>query len=590
MQSWDVAIVGGGPGGSTVGALLRRYRPDLSVLILEKEMFPRDHIGESQLPSVSHVLHEMGCWEKVEAANFPIKIGASFTWGKTQEAWDFDFMPPEDFVDEPRPAKFEGQRRLTAFQVDRAVYDEILLRHAQEMGAAVRESAKVERVEYEGDRIDALVLESGEKITAKYYIDASGAAGFVRRAIGIGSVAPMELRNIAIWDYWQNADWAFRIGVGGTRIVVRSLSYGWLWFIPLGPTRTSVGLVCPSRYYKEMGKSPADLYHEALRSQKDISALLTNATARGEVQTTKDWSHVSDRLVGENWFLTGEAAGFADPILSAGMALTHSLSREVAYTILELEQGELDPQWLRERFERHGRLSISQHIRFAQFWYSANGAFTDLKDHCQRIAQEAGLRLNPQQAWRWLASGGFVNDSVVMPQFGSFDIFSAQRVIERLSGRRHEAAIEKYNVLKLNLHGAEKSKIGDLRAGRIVQIDCYIKGERRLPMSAAFDNLVRLLQKTDDAREVIDILQANMRMQVAAPKREQYFQTHLQALETMIHDGWIIASFDKKRKKLSLNREAEKMIRDEAESNRAIAAAKARRTGGESAPPPAGNA
>src|SRR5882672_3390678 len=81
QSEYDVAIIGGGPGGSTLGSLLRKYEPSIKVLILEREVFPRDHIGESQLPPISVVLDEMGCWDKVEAANFPIKVGATFRWG-----------------------------------------------------------------------------------------------------------------------------------------------------------------------------------------------------------------------------------------------------------------------------------------------------------------------------------------------------------------------------------------------------------------------------------------------------------------------------------------------------------------------------
>jgi len=114
----DVAVVGGGPAGSTVATLLKKYNPDLRVVVIEKERFPRDHIGESQLPFIGHILDEMGCWDKVEAADFPIKLGATFTWVRHGDTWDFDFYSAEDFVDEPRPAKFVGQRRYTAFQVD----------------------------------------------------------------------------------------------------------------------------------------------------------------------------------------------------------------------------------------------------------------------------------------------------------------------------------------------------------------------------------------------------------------------------------------------------------------------------------------
>ena len=165
---WDVVIVGGGPAGTTVDTRLRKYNADLQVLILEKDKFPRDHVGESQLPSVSAILNEMGVWEKVEAAGFPVKIGASLTWGASADRWNFDFYPVEEWKDEPRPAKYEGQRRSTAFQVDRAIYDDILLRHAESLGVDVREQVKVEDVEVEGDRIRGLTLSAGETVTGRH--------------------------------------------------------------------------------------------------------------------------------------------------------------------------------------------------------------------------------------------------------------------------------------------------------------------------------------------------------------------------------------------------------------------------------------
>lgn len=314
QDQYDVAIIGGGPAGATAGALLRLYNPDLRVLILEREKFPRDHIGESLLPPISPILEEMGCWEAIESADFPIKIGATYRWGQRPELWDFDFYPPAKFKDEPRPAKFEGQRVSTAFQVDRSIYDKILLDRAKELGCEVREETHVSKVLVEGDEVQGLKLASGETITAAHYVDASGSSGILRRALGIACDYPTTLKNIAIYDYWQNADWVVKIGVGATRIQVRSLGYGWIWFIPLGATRTSIGLVIPAEYYKKSGKRPEELYAEALRDEPTLTDLLKNAHSEGKLQTTRDWSFLARRQAGANWFLIGECAGFADPI------------------------------------------------------------------------------------------------------------------------------------------------------------------------------------------------------------------------------------------------------------------------------------
>ncbi len=213
----DVAVIGGGPAGSTVGTLLRKYDPSLDVAIFEAEKFPRDHVGESQLPIVPRILDEMGVWDKVEAADFPIKIGASYRWGlvEDQDLWHFYFIPDGKFDKMPRPGKYAGQRALTAFQVDRSVYDKILLDHCREIGCRVYEETKVAKVVRDGDRIDHLVIRRNgstngleETVTAKYFVDASGQSGIVRHTMGVEVESPTSLRNIAVWDYWQNAEWA----------------------------------------------------------------------------------------------------------------------------------------------------------------------------------------------------------------------------------------------------------------------------------------------------------------------------------------------------------------------------------------------
>jgi len=312
---FDVAIIGGGPAGSTCGALLKKYAPGLKVAIFEREIFPRDHIGESLLPPISSILDEMGCWDAIEAAEFPIKIGATYRWGKQPELWDFDFYPPSQFQEEKRPAKFLGQRRHTAFQVDRSVYDKILLDHAASLGCVVRQGTKVAEVRRFGDRVESLGLETGETVTARHYVDASGNSGILRRAMDVDCEIPSSLKNIAIYDYWQNAEWAVEIGVGATRIQVRSLGFGWIWFIPIGPTRTSIGLVVPVDYFKHCGLGPGQLYALALSSEPMVASLTANALSEGRLTTTRDWSFIADRQAGENWFLVGESGGFADPIL-----------------------------------------------------------------------------------------------------------------------------------------------------------------------------------------------------------------------------------------------------------------------------------
>ena len=542
-SDFDVAIIGGGPGGATAGTLLKKYSPDLKVAIFEREEFPRDHVGESLLPPICGVLDEMDCWNAVEAANFPIKIGATYRWGKNPELWDFDFIAGEIFKDEPRPAKFEGQRRQTAFQVDRAVYDDILLKRARQAGCDVFQPRKVVKVNRQGDRVTSLILDDGSPCTADYFIDASGHAGILRRSVGVKVESPTSLQNIAIWDYWQNASWAVNIGIGGTRVYIMSLGYGWIWFIPIGPTRTSVGLVVPAEYYKNSGMRPEELYRKALSEDPLIASLMAEATCENLLQTTKDWSFIAERTCGENWFLVGESAGFADPILSAGLTMTHLGGRESAYTILEKLSGRHPANWLLYQYNRRQRERILTHIRFADFWYSANAQFKDLQEFTAQLAKDVGLDLSPERAWAWLAQGGFISEESLIG-VGGYSFAFLRQSGEFLSDLDSKSPLENNNVFRLNLTGASWREPAVYKSGKVEKSEGYIRGERILPISGPTEIIVNALQRSSNLATIIHILTATAQRNIDKPEFLERLLMVPQTMEAMIHDGWIEASYD----------------------------------------------
>ncbi len=541
----DVAIVGGGPAGSTLGTLLRKYAPRLKVSIFERERFPRDHVGESQLPIIGQVLDEMGCWDKIEAANFPIKVGATYKWGRTDDLWDFHFLENGDLQPEARPAKYAGQRRRTAFQVDRAVYDKILLDHAGQAGCEVYQERAVRKVNRTGDKVDSLVLDDGSEVTARWFVDASGHAGILRRALDVEVDCPTSLQNIAIWDYWQNTDWMDSVGVGGTRIVIISVGYGWLWFIPLSPTRTSLGLVVPAEYYKTSGKKPEELYVQAIAEAPKIRELVANGTREGKLTTTKDWSFVANRLAGENWFLVGESAGFADPILSAGMSLAHTGARDLAYCIVAAERGDYDPDWLKSWYDENQRGAISQHIRFADFWYGANGCFTDLIDYTGQIARDAGLDLSPQEAWQWLGTGGFVDHNVVGAGYGGYTLRLAKQISGNFLGTGARYLADGMNVFHLDIEGAVKDWGARLENGRILRHRAYRRGNRLLPDLGLYSLIIRATRNGATGQELFDALMGRIHEgQASQDIAAQFVNDAFDAVEAMISDGWLKASRD----------------------------------------------
>ncbi len=542
-MNYDVAIIGGGPAGSTVASFLLKYNPELNVAVFERERFPRDHVGESQLPAISYILDEMGCWEKVEAGGFPIKIGATFRWGTSKDLWFFNFLG-SDFEEEPRPAKFEGQRKYTALQVDRASYDQILLRHAEELGAHVFEETAVSKVHRKGDSVTSLELKNGEQVTARWYVDATGHVGTLRRAMGVPVEYPTNLQNVAFWDYWQHAKWAEKEGTTGTRVQVMSLGYGWIWFIPLSETRTSVGLVTPAGYYKNSGLKPEEIYAKALADEERISDLLGGATSEGKFQGTKDWSFLAARHCGENWFLAGESSGFADPILAAGLTITHTAAREVAFTLLELDRGKLDGAWLRNSYERRLSKRILNHIRFADYWYTANTQFSELKEFTQQIAQDNGLQMSPDEAWRWLAQGGFIDEDLFIGN-GGIEIAGIRDFAEFLYGGTPESPISKNNVFKLNLTGASWHYRAIYLQGGVRNDPGYLRGNKLLPITGVFEFWVEVLQRESKLPRILALWKQVRERHKGDPAFASEISAHMPAaLEAMIFDGWVDASYD----------------------------------------------
>jgi flavin-dependent dehydrogenase len=535
----DVAIIGGGPGGSTTGAFIRKHNPKLRVSIFEREVFPRDHIGESQLPIIGSILSELGVWDRIEQCGFPIKIGGTYRWGNSQDLWDFDFLPYGKFEDAPRPGKYEGQRTLTAFQVDRSIYDKVLTDYAAELGCDIHFDFPIRKVETKGDAVTSLIGKDDVEIVAKYYVDATGHVGLLRRALNVEVEEPSALKNIAVWDYWRDAKWAVSLGIGGTRIQILSLGYGWIWFIPISPDRTSIGFVCPADYYKKSGLSIEDLYAKAIGDEPRLRELISSAQRENALATTKDWSFIAKRMSGPNWFLVGESAGFADPILSAGLSLTHASAKELAFIILEAERGG-NLNWMTGEYQRRNDRRIRQHIRFADYWYSANSHFSDLKQYTSEIAKDAGLDLSAEEAFRWLGTGGFIEEDMGVAGTALIRLDQLHQISGKLSQEPAKSTLDGFNLFMLRLKDAEEVRIARFEDGGVRTIPAFKKGERILPLHNLFGWVVQGLKHSPQLDKMMPYLAGEM------TKAGYQFDTKLQArlcecLDAMIRDGWVTA-------------------------------------------------
>jgi flavin-dependent dehydrogenase len=537
----DVAIIGGGPAGAIAACLTKQLRPELDVAVFEAAQFPRDHVGESLLPIACAILDEAGCWEKIEAEGFPVKLGAFYRWGITPELIRFPFLQ-DSYQDRTRPGEYAGQRVKTTWQVDRGIFDKVLLDHAKSLGCKVYEGHEVSRVVTDSDRVSSLQIESrNEVVKARYYVDASGVRGMIRRAIGVETEYPTSLRNIAVWDYWRNAEWIDREGQG-TYIRILSLDWGWLWFITIGESRTSVGLVTSAEYYKQSGLSTEELYQKALQEEPHIGPLLVNAEREYKLGADKDWSYLSSRLIGENWFLAGDSCGFADPILSAGITLALSGSRKIAYTIKALEEAVEDPAWVRSEFERTHRANIKSHIRFADFWYKANKRFSDLEEYCSEIAKDSGLTLDPKEAFQWIATGGFTDDYSDQPMVGTYTLSAVKTIIGEFTAITPEWQVIKHQRLKLNLDGAARIRSAVYRDGTIKAKEAFIRGDSSLLIDAYYRHAYMALNAETDPRKILELMGKWIASRLPDHDPQLAVLISIETLEAMLAQGWIVGN------------------------------------------------
>ena len=406
------------------------------------------------------------------------------------------------------------------------------------MGTEVYQNCAVKSVLHTGDRVDGFLLADGGRVQARHYVDCSGHIGILRREMGVGCETPSNLKNVAFWDYWQDAEWAVTIGNGGTRVQVMSLGYGWLWFIPISATRTSCGLVCPAEYYKESGLKPEELYRKAISDEPRVCGLLASAKSEGLFATTKDWSFVADRLVGENWFLVGESAGFADPILAAGMALTHTSAREAAYTILEIERGRIPVDKLKGHFETVNKRKVNRHIRFADYWYTANAHFTDLKEYTRQIAKDAGLELSANQAFQWLGTGGFLEDHSGQPGIGFYSVSGLRLVADRLTNAGGKLTIDGASGFLLKLRNVEEIESPRYEDGGVQIFRAVKRGDKILPL---YGLVARILEAIESSNR-FDAILGHVADSLAREGVEFTAATYgelIQHLEAMALDGWV---------------------------------------------------
>jgi flavin-dependent dehydrogenase len=330
MTRSRVLVIGGGPAGATAAALLAKSGVDVE--LFDRARFPRYHIGESIVPACKPILELMGLRATVEGYGFVPKDGVFFRWG--DKRWDYRF------------GSLTGAY-TSAWQVERAEFDELLLRQAERLGARVREGRRVTEIVFSDNGVP-VAAEWAEPDTGlagrhefDYLIDASGRAGLIANRHLSGRRFHESFKNVAFWAYWENGRPLPEAPAGAT--LVESTDAGWIWGIPLRHGKTSIGVVMHKDHFQALRETSSieEIYRDALRRSDLIGRVLHDARMATGLKLEQDYSYTADRFAGPGFFLAGDSACFLDPLLSTGVHLAMFSALLAAACICSLDRGEI---------------------------------------------------------------------------------------------------------------------------------------------------------------------------------------------------------------------------------------------------------
>ncbi len=305
-----VIVIGGGPAGSTVSTLIAQK--GYNVVLMEREKFPRFHIGESLIPETYWVLKRLNMLPKMQKSHFIKKYSVQFVSerGRLSAPFYFHDNKPEECSQ--------------TWQVKRSEFDTMMIDNAAEHGVDVRQGVRVMEVVFEGDRAVGVRYQnedgSEHVMNADVVVDASGQSAMLINRFKM-KVSDPQLNKGAIWTYWKGAYRDTGKDEGATIVLAVKEKKGWFWYIPLHDDILSVGVVGDFDYLFKGRGNHEQTYFEEVERCPALKERISGATQADKIYATKDYTYRAQTAAGDGWVLVGDAFGFLDPLYSSGVLL-----------------------------------------------------------------------------------------------------------------------------------------------------------------------------------------------------------------------------------------------------------------------------
>jgi flavin-dependent dehydrogenase len=340
-EQWDAIMIGAGPAGSSSAAILAEY--GRKVLVLEREKFPRYHIGESLLPFTFHPLQRLGLLDKIAQHGFVKKFSVQFVSMSGKASQPFYFS-----------TRYQPEVAQT-WQVLRSEFDQILMDNARAKGATIKEEITVKELIRENGSVTGVrAADKAGNITdyhAPITLDCSGKEAFAAVRNG-WRVRDPYLNKIAVWTYYKGAKRDEGIDAGATTVAYVP-EKGWFWYIPLHNDIISVGVVAEAKYLTRDGvKDPEQIFKREIEQNQWIKEHLACGEALGPYRVISEYTQHARYCAMNGLVLVGDAFAFLDPVFSSGLMLALKSGVLVAETV---QKGLTDGDLSAGRFEEYGR-------------------------------------------------------------------------------------------------------------------------------------------------------------------------------------------------------------------------------------------